>query len=416
MKSGANHIPSLLSSLLFILGGLFLLGIALVMGMSALIGLVTGANLRPEQPIFLIAFGFEAILLFTAAFFAMQKFLQKPAADREVALSVAGWQIVLLFVVAALSLLIGYLVGGIRMIDWLALPLLTIPAIVLPLGALLALGARGIPFGPRWQTWTIFGLAMTLGPLLLFALEILFAILIFAGAVAYIMTQPELVAELQVLSEQFLVLGPQSEPEEALELLSPLLTRPAVIGTALFYIALLVPAIEEIFKPIGIWLFAGKIHSPARGFALGALSGAGYALIETIGVSGQQTAEWAGLLSSRVGTGLLHITTSALMGAAIVAAWRQRRYVRLIGTYLLAVILHGLWNAFAMLYTFATLAEFLDEPGSLAEWQSPAIVAMSLIAVVLFVLLLVTNRRLREIAVAPVVDSNLAGEETDRSS
>lgn len=416
MKTAANHIPSLLSALLFILGGLLLLGSAFVMGMTALVALVTEGNVRPEQPIFLIAFGFEATLLFGAAFFALQKYLRKPAADREVSLSLPAWQIFLLFVIATLLLLIGYLIADIRIIDWLFLPLLTIPAIVLPLVGLLALAAGRLRLGPRWQTWTILGLAMTLGPLLLLALEILLAIFLFAGAVAYIMTQPELVAELQALSEQIMILGPQSDPEEAIELLSPLLTRPAVMGTALLYIAILVPAVEEIFKPIGVWLFAGRIDSRAQGFALGALSGAGYALIETIGVSGQQTAEWASLLSSRIGTGLLHITTSALVGAAIVLAWRERRYIRLIGTYLLAVFLHGLWNALATLFTFSTLAEFLDEPGTLAEWQSPVILAMSILAVVLFVILLASNRTLRHGALPAGIDSNLVPEETDRAA
>jgi hypothetical protein len=418
VKSGANHIPSLLSSLLFILGGLLLLGISLVMGMAVLVALLTGAGMQAEQPIFLIAFGFEAILLFAAAFFSLQRYRREPGADRNVSLSLPAWQIGLSFVIAGVSLLIGYLIGDIRSLDWLFLPLLTIPAIVLPLGGLLALGARGLPVGSRWQTWTVLGLAMTLGPLLLFALEILLAIFIFAGAVAYIMTQPELVTELQALSEQFLVLGPGADPEEALELLSPLLIRPAVMGIALLYIAVLVPAIEEIFKPIGVWLFAGKIDSPARGFALGALSGAGYALIETIGVSGQQTAEWASLLSSRIGTGLLHITTSALMGAAIVLAWRRRRFLRLLGTYLLAVLLHGLWNALAMLFTFSAVAEFLDEPGILPQWQSAVVIAMGGLAVILLAILVLSNRGLRTAPAEGELVSDLPPQEiqTDKPS
>src|SRR6185436_18726994 len=126
---------------------------------------------------------------------------------------------------------------------------------------------------------------------------------------------------LQALSQKIMLLGPQSEA--ARDLLSPFLTRPGVISVALVYIAILVPALEEIFKPLGVWLLAGKLDSAAQGFTLGALSGAGYALIETIGVTGQQ-GDWASLLFTRIGTGLLHITTSALMGAAIVLAWRER--------------------------------------------------------------------------------------------
>jgi RsiW-degrading membrane proteinase PrsW (M82 family) len=259
---------------------------------------------------------------------------------------------------------------------------------------LLALAAQNLPLGPRWQTWTVLGLAMTLGPFLLFAQEILLAIFLFIGAVVYVMSQPGLVFELQQISEQIIVLGPQSEA--ALEILVPLLTRPGVMAVTLLYIAILVPAIEEIFKPIGVWLFAGKLDSRAQGFALGALSGAGYALIETIGVSGQQTGEWASLLASRIGTGLLHITTSALMGAAIVLAIRDRRYLRLLGTYLLAVFLHGAWNALAMLFTFSTLAQEFEQPGTLGTFQPVATGALAILAVGLFLILIWTNRRLRK--------------------
>jgi RsiW-degrading membrane proteinase PrsW (M82 family) len=93
-----------------------------------------------------------------------------------------------------------------------------------------------------------------------------------------------------------MVLGTQSE--RARELILPWLTKPGVIFTVLLYTALFVPAIEELFKPLGVWLLGNKLDSPALGFALGALSGASYALIETIGVSGQG-GEWASLLFTR---------------------------------------------------------------------------------------------------------------------
>ena len=187
------------------------------------------------------------------------------------------------------------------------------------------------------------------------------------------------------------MLGPRSEA--ALDLLSPLLTKPGVIVTALIYTALFVPAVEELFKPLGVWLLARKLDSPAQGFALGALSGASYALIETIGVSGQG-GEWATLLFTRIGTGLLHITTSALMGAAIVVALRQRRYLRLVGTYILAITLHGLWNTFAILYSFSSLAKLLGHTDRLSTIQPITIIAMSILSVGLFMILLSVNRQM----------------------
>ena len=222
--------------------------------------------------------------------------------------------------------------------------------------------------------------------------------MIFAFVVAYVLAQPELALELQNLSQEIIILGPESEA--ALDRLAPLLTKPSVMATVLIYIAVLVPAIEEIFKPIGVWFFAGKLE-PAQGLSLGALSGAGYALIETIGVT-SQTSEWASLLFSRIGTGLLHITTSALMGAAIVMAWRERRYLRLIGTYLLAVLLHGLWNSLAIIFTFSTLAEMFEQPGRLGTIQSPIIIAMVILAITLFAILVLSNFRMRKTVSLPV--------------
>ena len=411
MKSSQNHLPSFFSSILFILGGLFLLGIALLMGITALISLFTGTEVNAQQTIFLIAFGFEAAILFVATFFTLQKYLNKESADKQVFLAISGRWMIVLVLIASLSILAGYLIADLRMVNWLVLPVLTVPAIALPLAVLLAMGTHRLPLGARWQAWSVLGLGMTLGPILLFALEIVLAILIFIGAAAYIMTQPELVLEMQELSEQIMILG--SEPEEAAQLLAPFLTQPAVIVVALLYIAILVPAVEEIFKPIGVWLFAGKLSAAAEGFALGALSGAGYALIETIGVSGQQTGEWASLLFSRIGTGLLHITTSGLMGAAIVLAWRERRYVRFLGTYLLAVLLHGLWNAFAMLFTFSTLAEFLDQPGQLMSVQPVTIAALAVLAVLLFAILILSNRRLRNTNPPQLLEPAIPREEPD---
>jgi len=392
LKSAPNHLPSLLSAILFSLSSLFLFGIGLLMAVTALLPLLTGEGVEVSQTIFFLTFSFEAVLLFAAAFFAFQKVLQKPSADEEAVVSVPPGRIVVLMLIAAGSILIGSLIGSIEPVNWLLLPILTIPVIVLPLGVIFALGARRLPLGARWQSWSVFGLGMTVVPFILLSLEAVLAIIVFIGVVAYVSAQPELANRLQALSQQIMILGPQSEATR--DLLLPLFTKPGVIVTALIYIAVLVPAIEELFKPLGVWLFASKLDSPAQGFALGALSGAGYALIETIGVSGQGVG-WASLLLSRIGTGVLHITTSALMGAAIVRVWNDRRYLRLLGTYLLAVTLHGLWNTFALLFTFSNLAELLDEPGWLKNLQPGIIVVMSILAVGLFAILLMSNRKLR---------------------
>ncbi|HEY3473911.1 MAG TPA: PrsW family glutamic-type intramembrane protease, partial [Anaerolineales bacterium] len=157
-------------------------------------------------------------------------------------------------------------------------------------------------------------------------------------------------------------------------------------------------------------------ESPAQGFSLGALSGAGYGLIETIGISAQAPGDWAGLLFSRIGTGLLHITTSALVGAAIVVAWRERRYARLLGVYLFAVLLNGLWNMLAMLFSFSELAELLKQAGWLQTIQPTLITALGMLAVALFVILIISNRHMRKSISTPAVETKIAADSTDQTS
>ena len=385
-------------------------GLALIMGVAALSSLMTGREIKSEQTIFLFAFGFQGLILLAAAFFSLQKFLRKSSADREVSLSLPMWLILLLALLAGLSILIGYWISEIKAINWFVLPVLTIPAVVLPLVVLLMFGTRKLPAGTRWQTWNVLGLGMTLAPILLFILEILVAIVIFIIVVAYIFSQPELAAELERLSRQIMNLGPNSKATR--DLIAPLLTKPGVIATGLIYVAVLVPAIEELFKPLGVWLFASKLESPAQGFTLGALSGAGYGLIETLNISGQ-SGDWAVLLFSRIGTGLLHITTSALMGAAIVLAWRERRYLRLLGTYLLAILLHGSWNTLAVFFSISGLSDFFEGPAPLASIHPAISTAMVVLAFGLFAILVTTNRRLRRTASPPLLEAKVPTENTE---
>jgi hypothetical protein len=92
------------------------------------------------------------------------------------------------------------------------------------------------------------------------------------------------------------------------------------------------------------------------------------------------------------------------MGAAIVSAIRQRLFVRLLGTYVLAVTLHGLWNTSAILYTFSNLANLLGHTDRLSTIQPIIIVVMSVLVFALLVILLSSNHRMRRTIAPPVVE------------
>jgi hypothetical protein len=344
------------------------------------------------------------LILLVATVISIQKFLQKESADKDSSFSISVLQIVASLVVIGAAIWVGDLFSENINLNWAVLPILTLPAVILPIFIILGLGIRKLPLGPRWQSWNVFGVGMTLTPFILVFLEVLAFILILLFVIVYVVSQPNLILEMERLTGQMNGLDPQSTA--ARELLLPWITRPAVLVLAMIYVSLMVPLVEELFKPLGVWLFSRRLTSRAQGFALGALSGAAYALIETLGVS-PQTTGWADLLLTRIGTDILHITTSALMGSAIVSAIQGRKYLQLLGTYILSVSLHGLWNALAILFTFSALADLADTTNVLEGKQLPLSIGMGVLAVVFLVILLVSNRRMRSIAVpAPSEEIN----------
>jgi hypothetical protein len=157
-----------------------------------------------------------------------------------------------------------------------------------------------------------------------------------------------------------------------------------------------VPLVEEAVKPIGVWLLLKRSLSPAEGFAAGALSGAGFAIFESLAAS--STGEgWLILVSGRIGTAAVHILTTALMGWALVLARSQKRYLRLVGTYLGVVLIHGAWNALTMFAAINGIQNELDLGVSEILPQispfTPYILAV--MALLIFAALLWVNRHLR---------------------
>jgi RsiW-degrading membrane proteinase PrsW (M82 family) len=128
-----------------------------------------------------------------------------------------------------------------------------------------------------------------------------------------------------------------------------------VLGTALVGLGLFVPLIEELFKPIGVLLLLRRPLTAAQGFALGALCGAGYALAENLTI-GADAETWALISVGRFGTTIMHIFTAALSGYALARAKNEKRYLALIGTYLLNVFIHGAWNSLVVLNSAAAIS------------------------------------------------------------
>jgi hypothetical protein len=114
------------------------------------------------------------------------------------------------------------------------------------------------------------------------------------------------------------------------------------------------------------------------------------------------TQMWGFGLAGRAAASLMHITSSGLLGWAIASAQLEKRYGRLILTYLLSVSIHGLWNGSAILAVYGGLRIMaqnmqIDFPGVLFVLGGLGLLFLEL--VLLLTALPLINRHLRRSAV-----------------
>jgi RsiW-degrading membrane proteinase PrsW (M82 family) len=292
-----------------------------------------------------------------------------------------------------LVLVTGNLVAQEGQVTWLILPFLNLLATGLPVLWLALMSQRGLPGISPQRTWGLFTSGMALAPIFVIVTELAAMALIIIAVGVWISSQPGLEHELI-----FLVQRLRSAPtEEAiLRILSPYLARPGVWIIGLFYAAVIVPILEEIIKPIGMWLLAGRRLTPADGFVAGMLSGAGFAFFENLGFTSLTGADWAVIAITRIATATLHMFISGLFGYALVCAWRQGQFLRLGIAFSISVALHGLWNGLAAFgLTASSLPQTVSMPAPLSQWGYAALVGQGVLAVIGFILLVGSNRLLR---------------------
>jgi RsiW-degrading membrane proteinase PrsW (M82 family) len=186
--------------------------------------------------------------------------------------------------------------------------------------------------------------------------------------------------------------------ESLVFLLEPLLKNPLTLILMLTLLSGFVPVIEEIFKSLGVWLVIDRLSTPAQGFAMGVLSGAGFALAESLFASVTTDATWAFTLSMRAISGAMHMLTAGLTGWGIAYARLEKRYLRLIGMVLLAMLLHSAWNAGAVLAMAGGVGVLLSTPDFDIFSSLMILAGAGLIFVLVsgvFVAIVVINARLR---------------------
>ena len=396
--------------ILGLIGLLFYWGVAALMVISGLLGMSgTSSAAEASQPFVLgTMFGFIGLLLVPGLWTAFQKLQNRIEPDGDARLPFALWHIPLILIAWAAGLFAGQWAVDAPSPAWILLPILIPLCVVPPIWLIMGLAGRGYHFRPRWRNWNALTIGTTFGPFVILIVEVIVLGTLLAAVVLFIMSQPEMMEKMQALA--FRMQYAQSE-EAMLALMGPLVASPGFIGTLLFAVSLLVPLVEELLKPLAVWIFARRLETRLDGFVLGALCGAAYALFETGGLGAAAGGDWLLVLGARGGTSLLHIATSAWMGSAIVPAIRERKIVQLFGVYALSIFLHGTWNALSIFSGLGAAANGQPGAGWLVAAGKFAPFGMGALAAVLLALVIFQQNRFQDLhnqkmamAIAPVAD------------
>jgi hypothetical protein len=274
--------------------------------------------------------------------------------------------------------------------------LFILPLVLVPILFFFYTGSRNLSIGNQRRAWgaIAFNFAITM-PLVLLV-ELIIFVVVFIFATMWLMGQPELLTQILQYSDQ--LSSGAMEIIEAEKLLTDLISRPAILNGSILVIAVLVPLVEELLKPMAIWFLAGKHLTPAQGFVGGLIGGACFAMLESLGAVGiPADSEWLVILFGRAGTGLLHVTLSGLVGWGFASAFYNQKWGRAIFTYLMAVTIHGLWNFFALLSGIGPVLPIAEEMENLPVLLGQAgVFVMIALFVINMVLLISVNRQLQQ--------------------
>jgi hypothetical protein len=348
-------------------------------------------------PLLLMAAGaiFGGFLLLPSAGYAFLRLIGRPT-SWTFRPRYPGLAIVLLVP----ALLLGHLAAENPQFAWIALPPIHVIAVGLSVYWLLTLGQRGLALGSPQRTWGVFTGGFVLAPTLSLIAELaaIAAVAVLGGF--YLSNNPVLAEKVAQLTD--VLANDPAALENLRDQLEPFLLQPVVLYTAITFVAVLVPLIEELVKPIGVWLLVGRDISGSQGFVAGLISGAGYALFENLSLSSGTSEGWAVIILARMGTSLMHILTAGLSGWALAEAWKNGSYLRLGFTYLAVVFTHGIWNVMALMTAGAELLPPNHPlPERIIQMGNAAPLGLVILTGAAFVLLIWINISLRRAIIPP---------------
>ena len=321
-------------------------------------------NVPNEPPIFhIFSLLIIAALVLPVGYFNIRHFLGRLDPPTKLR-NLSGWSICMLTVIWLLIILyVDKITVPAGEWIWLVEISLYILSIGLPILIIISISLSGIPLGSKRRSWTIFGLGLVLSPMLILISEITILIFSFLVGMIYLAMNPALNHEIMSFFNQLVRINSIKGVQE---FVIPYLLNPWIVAIILGFVSVIVPLVEEILKPAGTWLVVKRNMKPREGFVLGVLSGAGYALFETLSAAGNMGNGQSGFLLGRAGTDLLHIFNTGIVGWAMISNWKLRGWFKLASVLILSIFTHGLWNGLSLSLGFGT---YLKDLSAAYHWM-----------------------------------------------
>jgi hypothetical protein len=390
------HLPTIGQLIISTVGlAFFILGFIGLM-LAALVSMGSGGDVNQTASFFAMAWtaGGAAVLMLPSMIYAILRLMGKSyqgnpfrGSDRYITLA--------LFILPLVLVVGSLLAAGDGATLILASPLHLL-VIGIPLWALFELSTRGLQRGSSQRGWGVLSFGLTLTPLLTMLVELLVIMLVMVVVIVWaVKSDPANMLVLNRLQMRLSYGG--LNPEVLQRIMQSYVNQPFVFYSVLAIFSGLIPMVEEIMKPLALWLLINRRMSPMEGFSAGVISGLAFSIIESSNAMAMAiNSSWAVMAIGRMGAGLLHMTTAGLMGWALASAFKDGRYLRLVTSFLLAVTLHGLWNGITVLMAVApwlTADTFLKSLGQVAPF------GLVLLMGTLLLILLGWNRILKRQAI-----------------
>lgn len=256
-------------------------------------------------------------------------------------------------------------------------PLAHVLAAVTPMLFMSLYVVRQLPLIPWRRIWGQFTGGLWLSPMIALVAELLAAIPLLLLLFTYVFNE----IDPRELIEPFASGAPVDETSIGAQL-ELLLDQPLLVISAILFVSVLVPLLEELIKTVAIWPMLRRGIPPLYAFTGGVIAGGAYGLFEALFLV-QPGEGWAALMVARAGATIMHMITTGMASLGLALALKTRRWKTGLRYYLYAVLLHGVWNLAALGIGAAYLSQEASSTATAAVGIDAVVIASGVLLILL---------------------------------